>query len=122
MRQGALDQAAELLEDAERVCRETGQDNELLVILGNRAIISYTQGDLDAALKLLEEQARVCQTTGDPIRLFKNLATRASMIASDPARLDEAIATAESARDLAVKHGLKDEIGKAEELISSLKS
>ena len=77
---GDLEGALILLEEKERICRESSNEEGLQATLGNRAGILRVREDLDGALCLLEEQEQICSRLGNRDCLSTIWGNRAALL------------------------------------------
>ncbi len=71
---GELAAATKLLEEQERICRETGEESWLVHNLANQGIVLEARGDLDGALARYRELEAIARRTGERLGLADALA------------------------------------------------
>lgn len=77
---GDLDAAIALLEENERICRQSDDFDGLSTSLGNQAVILNACGNLDGAMALLKEQERICRQAGNLDGLSCSLGNQANTL------------------------------------------
>ena len=104
---GDLDGALALHHEAERLCRELGDQDGLSYSLGSQALILQDRGDLDGALALHQEAQRIYAELGNRQGVVAALKNRAKII-QDRADFDGAMALYQEAGRLYRQLGNRD--------------
>ena len=69
-----------LLKESERICRNSGNKEDLQVSLSNQAAILVKLEKYDEAMSLLKESERMCRDRSDKIRLSRSLGNQAMIL------------------------------------------
>ena len=104
-----------LHKEAERICRQVGSKQDLMVCLYNQAEILQTWGELDGAMALFKEQERTCRLMGYKDDLQTALSGQADVLKTR----GDLVGAMELLREV---EGVCRELGKPDDLAASLAS
>jgi len=111
---GEFEKAMMLLNEQERICRESGNLTHLQLSLSNQAVISHQRGDHDGAKIRLKEAEKICLEIGHVNGLAASLGNQA-LILRDRGDLDGAMILQKRVeqlfRDLGNVNGLQQSLG-----------
>ena len=119
--QALLQEAADLLDRQEMVCRRSSNDLGLGACVGNRAIVRRYQGDLDASLACLDEQLAIATRIGDAQGVLFATANRGEVLGL-LGRRDEALGALNQARATAASYGITAMVQQLDAMIAGLHS
>lgn len=96
--------------EAQKLCREIGDQEKLQTCIGNIALVAANTGDPHRALELVSEKEAICRKMNLHRGLANALATRAAILESLH-KTKEAVASAKEADQICKHHGF-DEIAR----------
>jgi tetratricopeptide (TPR) repeat protein len=107
--------------EAEKICREIGDQDKLQTCIGNKALWASNTGDPQSALELITEKENICRALNLFSSLVNALAIKATILDSLN-KTNDAIKVAEEANQVCVQHGLEEIDQKIKLLLHQLHS
>ncbi|NTU50579.1 MAG: hypothetical protein HGA87_06880 [Desulfobulbaceae bacterium] len=108
-----------LYKEAEQICRQLGNLNDLHAILGNQALIMANLGKLVEAMTLHKEEEQLCRQLGKKHGMACSLINQAVCF-MEMGRVQESLTLAKEAYRLACDHGYNDLANRIESILNFL--
>jgi tetratricopeptide (TPR) repeat protein len=118
--QAVLDEAADVLDRQEKICRRIGDDVGLAACLGNQAIVARYRNDLERSLTLIDDQLSLATSSNNAQGVLFATANRGEVLGL-LGRKAEGVATLEEAKAMALRYDLAPMAQQLDQMIAALR-